>query len=381
MGLGLPNVSIYDMSIQPQWNDLVLATHGRSVWVLDDLTPFETYTPEIGRAPLHLFPIRRAYRYWRWSEVEESGDGAFYGANPPYGALITYTLADSAAAPGKLVITDAAGKVVRTMEGMRELGPTESAPDETVPTGDSIPPLPRPDTVKHGGEAPWVPTNAGMHRIAWDLRADGPVRWNGTKDFNKGPQSGALVPPGTYTATLTVNGHTESQTFQVLADPRSKATAAELQAEYAFSSGLLHETSDLDGVLNRLDGMREQVKALQTVVKGTANAAPFAAARTKLDAAMDSVEASITSNPQAIESTVRYPDMIREHLQILMGGAEGSDQAPTAAQVEQKGVLDPQYRAAMQGFDNFIGGELAKFNATMQQLGLSVLVGRAPLHP
>jgi photosystem II stability/assembly factor-like uncharacterized protein len=373
MGLGLPNVSIYDMFIQPQRNDLVLATHGRSVWVLDDLTPFEEYTPEIGRAPLHLFAVPDAYRAAQWSEVEPLGDGAFYGDNTTYGAMITYTLADSAATPGKLVIADASGKVVRTMDGMRELGPTESAPDETVPTGEAHPPLPKPDTVKHGGEAPWVPANAGMHRIYWDLRADGPVRWFATKDFNKGPMSGALIPPGTYTATLTVNGHSESQKIQVLADPRSHATPAEVQAEYAFMSAEVSQMSQLDGVLNRLDAMRAQANALAQVVKGGPNAAAFAAARVKLDVAMDSVLGAITSSPQAVESTVRYPDVIREHLQILIGGIEGGDQAPTPAQADQKTLLDPEFRAAMTQFDAFTRDGLRKFNAAMANLGLTGL--------
>ncbi len=381
MGLGLPNVSVYDMTMQTQEHDLVLATHGRSVWVFDDMTPFEEYTPAIGRSALHLFPIRTAHRFWQWSEVEELGDGAFYGQNPPFGAIITYYLGDSASTPGKLVITDAQGHVVRTMDGMRELGPNESAPDETVPTGDSIPPLPRPDTAGVKG-APWVPTNAGMHRIYWNLRADGPERWNGTKDFNKGPTSGAMVPPGTYTATLTINGHTETQKFQVVKDPRSHATEAEMRAEYAFESGLMHWYGNLNGALNRLDGIRAQAKALEGAVKGRADTVQVAAAVKALDAGADSVEAKITSNPQAIESTIRYPDMIREHIQILIGGVESSDQAATPAQVnQQQHVLGPEYDAAMRAFREFLSSDVGRFNAQMAKLGLTGVVGGGPLVP
>jgi photosystem II stability/assembly factor-like uncharacterized protein len=380
MGLGLPDVSIYDMYMQPQEHDLILGTHGRSVWIFDDMTPFEEYTPAIGRQPLHLFPIRAAHRFWRWSEVEELGDGAFYGQNPQFGAMITYYLGDSATTPGKLVITDASGHVVRTMDGMRELGPGASAPDETVPTGQATPPLPKADTAKAAG-APWVPTNAGMHRIYWDLRADGPVRWNGTKDFNKGPESGALVPPGTYTATLTVNGHTETQKFQVVNDPRSHAAPAALQAQYAFTSGLMHWTSQLDAALNRLDAMRTQARALEAAVKGTADTSTVSAAVSKLDGDMHAVEAAITSNPQAIESTVRLPDMIREHIGMLEGGAEGSDQAPTAAQVDQLHVLEPEYRGAIAAFNDLLAGGVATFNAQMARLGLTGVVGGKALTP
>ncbi|MDE3126998.1 MAG: hypothetical protein KGL38_03275 [Gemmatimonadota bacterium] len=380
MGLGLPNVSVYDMYMQPQEHDLILGTHGRSVWVFDDMTPFEEYTPAVGKSPLRLFPIRAAHRFWRWSEVEGLGDGAFYGENPPFGAMISYYLGDSASAPGKLVIADAQGHVVRTMEGMRALGPNEGAPDETAPTGDSLPPLPKPDTAKATG-APWVPTSAGMHRIYWDLRADGPVRWNGTRDFNKGPASGALVPPGTYTATLTVNGHTETQKFEVVNDPRSHAPVADLEAQYAFTAGLMHWTSRLDAALNRLDAIRAQAKALAGAVKGTADTTAVAAAAKALDAEAGAVKARITSDPQAIESTVRYPDMIREHIGMLEGIAEGSDQAPTPAQLEQRRVLEPEYRAAVAAFNAFLAGGVARFNARMAKLGLTGVVAGAALAP
>ena len=131
--------------------------------------------------------------------------------------------------------------------------------------------------------------------------------------------------------------------------------------------------SRLDGVLNRLDAMRAQANALAQVVKGGPNAAAFATARAKLDVAMDSVLAAITSGPQAIESTVRYPDVIREHLQILIGGIEGGDQAPTPAQADQKALLDPEFHSAMTQFDAFTRDGLRKFNATMANLGLTGL--------
>jgi len=381
MGLGLPNVSVYDMYMQPKEDDLILATHGRSVWVFDDMTPFQQFTPEIAKAPLHLFPVRNADRFWQWSQVEAIGDGAFYGQNPGYGAMMTYYLGDAAKEPGKLVITDAKGQVVRTMEGMRKLHPGESAPDESAPTGGVAAPKPAEKTAEKKNEAPWVPMQAGMHRIYWDLRSQGPVRWKSAKEFNKGPQSGALLPPGAYTATLTVDGHTQSQKFEVVNDPRSHVPLADLQAEYAFTAGLMHDVSQLDVALNRLDGMRAQAKALEVAVKDTPNEKPVADAVKTLDKEIKAVEATITSNPQAIESTIRIPDKIRENLFMLEGSAEGSDQAPTEAQLVQKQRLDPIYDAALQGFNEFLKTGVATFNKTMQQLKLTGLVGGEPLQP
>jgi hypothetical protein len=166
-----------------------------------------------------------------------------------------------------------------------------------------------------------------------------------------------------------------------LNDPRSHATQAELEAEYAFASAQLRQMSQLDDVLNRLDGTRAQANALEQVVKGSPKAPAFAAARAKLDAAIDSVQGSITSNPQAIESTIRLPDRIREHLQILLGGIEGGDQAPTSAQADQKALLDPEFRAAMTHFDAFVQGGLARFNSAMANLGLTGLATGAVIVP
>jgi hypothetical protein len=154
-----------------------------------------------------------------------------------------------------------------------------------------------------------------------------------------------------------------------------------MTAQYEFSAALMHEMSQLDAALNRLDAMRAQAGALRAAVKGTPNAGAVDAAVARLEAAVDSVEAKITSNPQAIESTVRYPDMIREHLQLLMGGVEGSDQAPTAAQVEQKAVLDPEYRAALAAFNGLLTGEAATFNRGMSQRGLTGVVAGETLQP
>jgi len=216
-------------------------------------------------------------------------------------------------------------------------------------------------------------TGAAIPNAAITLTNVGTTAQRATVTTGSGDYTFTEVPPGTYTATLTVNGHSESQKIQVLADPRSHATPAEFQAEYAFASAQLSQMSQLDVVLNRLDAMRAQANALEQVVKGGANAAAFAAARAKLDVAMDSVLAGITSNPQAIESTIRYPDEIREHLQISLGGIEGGDQAPTPAQADQKTLLDPEFRAAMTQFDVFTNNGLRKFNAAMANLGLTGL--------
>ncbi len=412
-GLGLPNASVYDLAEQERDNDLVLATHGRAVWILDDLTPFQQFTPDITRAALHLFQPPAALRYWPWSQVENPGDATFYGKNPAYGAQLSYFLAKEVKEPGQLVIADSQGHVLRTMKGTRQLEEGEKPP----PDDEDVPP-PAIQSVAHGAEEagghpaeaatssqtqqqvapprngwetetelgkpkkyPWIPTKAGLQRVYWDLRADGPVRWESARDFNKGPRAGALLPPGEYTATLTIGGQTASQKIQVVNDPRSHAELADMVARYQMSQSVLHMVSQLDVALNRMDAIQTQVEALQLAIKGMPDEPAVKNASEALQKQMRHVQAEITSNPGAAESTLRWAGRIREQLFTLNGILEGSDEAPTAAMTEEKRRLEPEYQSAIQKFNQFLQMDVAAFNREMALHKLTLLVDGEAMQP
>ncbi len=412
-GLGLPSAPVYDLAYQERDNDLVVGTHGRAMWILDDLTPFQQFTPAIGQDALHLFPIASALRFWRWSQVEWLGDGAFYGKNPPYGAQLSYFLSKQIDDPGKLVITDSQGHVVRTMKGTHTLEEGEKPPaEEDVPPAElagaqasrqseqkeAKPSQPTtstqeqqkiapPKTKEEEAEAgepkkiPWVPTKQGLQRTYWDLRADGPVRWEDTKDFNKGPRSGALVPPGEYTATMTVGGATASEKIQVVNDPRSHGDQASIEARYQLAEAVLHQISQLDVALNRLDAINAQVKALAVVAKDTPDEQPLKDASDKLTKQIKQVQAEITSNAGAGESGLRSPAKVREKLFGLTWALQGSDQAPTAAMQENKQRLDSEYRAALEKFNQLLQTDVPAFNTAMSQHKLTGVVIGEPIQP
>jgi hypothetical protein len=314
------------------------------------------------------------------------GDGVFYGKNPQYGAAFSYYLAHDVKDPGELTILNAQGQVVRTLKGTHLLEPGEQAPQQ-----DDLPPAvgtkPEPGQQHAQQKAnkpkrvPWVPTQTGLQRIFWNLRANGPVRWNDGKDFEKGPTSGALLPPGDYTAKLTIGGQTMTRKFTVVNDPASDGTLAGMEDRYQVTEAVLHEVSRLDVALNRLDDMRAQLKALRGATKDTPEEKAAAIAIDALQKQMKAVEAQITSNPGAAESTLRVPDQIREHLLALDGGLEGADDAPTPAMLAQKKLLQPEYESAIRNFDDFLSRDVAAFNRTMSKLGLSGVVLGSPLQP
>jgi hypothetical protein len=226
-----------------------------------------------------------------------------------------------------------------------------------------------------------VPTQEGLQRFTWDLRADGPVRWEAGKEFLKGPVSGAVVPPGTYTVALTIGGTTMKEKLTVVSDPEAHADPAGMEERYRDTEAILHEVSQLDVALNRIGAIEAQLGALRVVAKGTPDEKEVAAAIDALEKQMKAAEAPITSNPGAAESTLRVPDEVHEHLLALDAGFEGEDDAPTAAMQDQMKLLQPQYEAALQKFNDFLKADVPAFNQTMADHKLTGVVAGEPVQP
>jgi hypothetical protein len=224
--LNLPNTSCRDLVIHG--NDLVLGTYGRGIWVLDDISPLRQMTGTTSE-PVHLFAPGEAVRVRR----NVGNDTPFppevpHALNPPDGALIYYSLATKPTGPITLDVLDATGTVVRHMTS----GPVEPVKEAARPPEPNFwiaPPF-------------QLPAEAGGNRTNWDLRADAPPAFTHTFEINANPgltppsPQGPLVPPGTYTLRLTVDGKTNAQPVVVTNDPRSPATAADVRAQYALET-------------------------------------------------------------------------------------------------------------------------------------------------
>jgi hypothetical protein len=189
----LPRVPVNDFVIHPRDNDLVLATHGRGVWILDDVTSLQQLTPAVLAESAHLFPVRAAQEIRYFNPRAHEGDLVFHGQNPPAGAIVDF-YAREAPGPDVLVtIHDAAGATVATLH-----------PE----------------------------ARAGMNRVVWNLRRD-PLPAAPPDEESGGrarPIPGPLVMPGTYTVRLTVAGKTYDQPVEVKEDPRIQVSAADRQA-------------------------------------------------------------------------------------------------------------------------------------------------------
>jgi photosystem II stability/assembly factor-like uncharacterized protein len=197
------SVAVRDIQVHPAENDLMIATHGRGIWVLDDVTSLQQMDEKIAQQRMILFPVRPAYRYSLRATRFGIGDKAFTAPNPAYGALLTYYLRGGDSA--KIEILDSKGTVIRELKD--------------------------------------VPHSEGWNRIAWDLRYEGGR-----------PQ--AL--PGTYRVRLTVDGKSVEQPLQIVLDPEIHTSQEDLELQFEYSTRVRDLQTRVNAEISRLDN---QIKA------------------------------------------------------------------------------------------------------------------------
>ncbi|HTJ27719.1 MAG TPA: hypothetical protein VMA36_16300 [Candidatus Limnocylindria bacterium] len=291
--LNMPATAIYDLQIDPRTSDLLVASHGRGVWILDDVGPLRAWTAARATT-VTLFAPRDAYRMWHTAPVNAFQDGSlptgdFVGKDRPSGAILTYYLARPAHKVA-LEIVDANGRVVRHLSGA---------------------------AFTH---------HAGMNRAAWDLAEDGPTRWTGTFEQNRGPKEGAEVVPGTYTVRLVADGATQERPLLVKADPRDTASAEDARVRHDFLEELYRDLGRVDAMLNALDAQRK-------------HAAPAQAAT------IAGFEHRLTLDQQNIED-LKTPPRLRERLLDLIGRVGSTSfQTPTAAQQAEAATLRAEFNS------------------------------------
>jgi photosystem II stability/assembly factor-like uncharacterized protein len=238
--LNLPAVAVHDLVVKD--DDLVVATHGRSIWILDDLQPVRELNDKIASSAVHLFPVADATR-WRAG----GGSWAYKHArfdNPPAGASIYYFLKDKPKGELKVEILTNDGKVVRTLSSVSR------EPDYSSEDDD-------PEDFKKKALA----AEPGVQRAVWDLTWEGARKIKGGKIDTGDPSEGPRAIPGTYQVRLTVDGTTRTAPLKVVADPRGSAPAVDLEGQLAFALRVRDDISKLTDLVDRLRTVREQLQS------------------------------------------------------------------------------------------------------------------------
>ncbi len=317
---GFPTVPVDDVLIHPRENDLVVGTHGRAIYVLDDVTALERHRP--GEGATELFEPRRAVIFLPWKHESYGAQRQFVGENPLFGALITYHLAQPADGI-EIRIANAEGTVVRTLSG---------------------------------------PGGAGFQRVAWDLRAEGP------KDVPRG--RGPLVPPGRYQVALVAGSERRESVVEVVLDPRVSIESVELEERYRFLQALNGLRARLQvgaarasAILSKLDPIRQYLAPMEN-----------AAALTDL---LESTRARIEDarKPIALEGGSFRDPSLAARARSLFAELEGSDvqqgtlHGPTPVQREQLRVLEASGQEALQRTEDTVRIAIEELNSKLEAIG------------
>ena len=330
--VNLPTVSVRDIREQPQFNDLAIATHGRDVWILDDITSLQQL-PQAQRAGAYFFKPRTGYQYDMHSN-DEGTYTRFTGQNPPAGVILDfYQRAPQTTAPA-IEILDSRGRVIRHIKAEPKKKPAAQAPEESG----------------RFSAGPGVPNQAGINRAVWNFREDGPPQWNGTVREFRGSPLGALVVPGTYRARIRLNGKTFTQTFTVKADPRSPYTQAQFVAAYDFSKKYLGVQGQIDTMLNAIDAQRKALKAARSTASKSGNTALLA----KIDAAQraqDAIFHRLTANYKNGEDSIQFPGQLRED---VPRSGFGSPSPPTPALLDYAKRFDREFANVVSAYHAYV---------------------------
>ena len=378
----LPTVPVHDLVIKD--NDLVAATHGRSFWILDDLTQLHQLTDEVLKAPVHLFNPRPTYRMPPLPEAGklEPGPGKNYmvrlgvpatfresktqtgetvrtfldaGQNPPDGVVVTYCLRQTPDSEVTLTFLESDGREVKRFS-------SETTEEET----DS-------DTLRE----PRVSVKAGMNRFVWNMHYPDAhkVPGDGT---TKGSLIGPIAKPGTYLVRLSAEGQTYTQSFEIRKDPRIDATQEDLNAQFALLTRIRDRLSETHDTINELRSVRRQVD--EWVMRATDHpAAQMVSDRAEaVTEKLNAIEEQIiqTKSPEGLDR-LHLHSRLNAKLADLTNAVASADAVPTQQSYEVFEDLSGRIGQHIQGVRQVVDEDIATFMDLIHELEIPPIVPSA----
>jgi hypothetical protein len=325
---------VRDIAIHPRDNDIIVATHGRGIYILDDAAPLQLMGKAV-QSDAYLFPIRPAIRWAGGSGTFRANERDWIAPNPPAGAWINVYLKNAPKAPVTVTITDKAGKTVRTLRARGE---------------------------------------AGVNRIVWNLRHDlpgapaggpGPLAPAPPAGGRGGAPQGPAVAPGEYTVKVEAAGRTMSETVRVTLDPGVQATAAELDAQAQASFQALALAARVNTVIERVDAMLGQLAALDAQLARQTPAPAVRAQVTKAIETLRTFKDDELARPMPGMGYRQYP-RLREDVQSLAGYLGRGLRAPNAGELERMKDLTVQVDQAVAKVNGIIAKDIAAINEAMK---------------
>lgn len=385
MGGNFPVVPVHDLVVKG--DNLVIATHGRSFWILDDLTPLRQIaagTLEADGSAV-VFPLASKVRMKIYtgfgsdptpgyvtytgvgtsqyaSELIEKADGTTEthildaGENPPDALMIQYYLSEKPKEPIALTIRDADGSVIRSFASKKEKpAPVEGVvPDDTA--SDDKP-----------GET-YVTANAGVNRFGWDMRY-APAEIAEGMEFQPWEKPlGPVVLPGTYTIELTVGDATSSQQVEITKDPRVDVSDADLQAQFDLLLQIRDRLSATTSAIGRIRAMRSQIEGWEKRAKSAANADAVATAGKTARDELTAIEKELIDTTS--KSPLMSPSRLFEKLNALTEFVSSADTAPAQQSIEVYEKLSAELDEQLGRIEAAVSNQVAAFNVAISDANL-----------
>ena len=314
----LPVTPIHDIQIQNREHDLVLATHGRSFWIMDDITPLYQLQDAIKSEQGFLFAPRKTVR---------AHNGSYYtpqmqeGENAPGGVLLRYYFKHKPDSECTISFFNAAGDTVITYSNLKD---NKNEPIKISKEFYQDVKMVRPGI---------LPSDTGMNAFVWDLRyPDATAIKIGNKALISGSIAGPKVPPGNYTARLAVNGKlVSSQNFEVVRDPRISFSDSSLQKQFLLAQKITNKMSETHAAINSIRTITKKITDTSASIKDSAIVKIFRTVYTPLIDSLKKVEEELTQ-PKAVTDydLFNFPAKLNDKLAGLKDAVLSADAEPTA---------------------------------------------------
>jgi photosystem II stability/assembly factor-like uncharacterized protein len=345
--LNLPATPVHDLVIHD--NDLVLATHGRSFWILDDISPLRQASDETRKAAVWLYDPANA---WRVHSAPAPKEAPTSGQNPPGGAIVYFDVKEKPKA-ASLEILDSAGKLVRRYSST-DLVPLE----EPLDSDDDKP-------------KSQLEVKPGMNRFVWDLRYEGAPR---VKDYYlfeyEAGSKGPMALPGKYQVRLTADGKVLTTPLELKLDPRVKVSQADLEKQFSALMEIHEELTHVYAAANQIIDLRAQVQDLHKRLK----LAEAQALDEKLGALQDRL---LNLKIKANEDSLNYGLGVDGSLASLALIVDSeSDSAPTEAASKQFARVKAEVDRYMKRWSDIQQSDLPAFQHAVEQQGVKPIMVR-----
>jgi photosystem II stability/assembly factor-like uncharacterized protein len=350
----LPHAPVHWIEVQDHFKDLVVATYGRGFWIMDDLTPLQQLDDAVLGSDAHLFEPRQAYRFQSISSPMSQPDDPAAGRNPPYGASINYFLKSEPEGGVTLAILDGRGNTIRKLDGTKKVG---------------------------------------INRIWWDLRHDGidPPRLytspEGAPDIKPGPEGrplvtwafggrGPMAPPGNYTVKLTVGETEQQETLEVLKDPNTEGTEADIRAQHQMMMELQDNLKTLAGMITQIELTRKQIYDLQELLKDRDDLEDVIEKGKEVDEKLIGVVQHLYQRKLTggVQDPLRWPIQLYAKVANLAGDVGGSDFRPTDQARQVHELYKQQLAEHQSALQAIVDTDLAALNTMLRTKNIGNII-------